>query len=210
MRSALRWLLLALFLVANGFIVFWVWRRSTEPAEAVAPTKVEQQRASSEAWSQTDKMAYDLIAKWNRAAVIKLDSDQLAAAVESLPETNCIDLADGAVAINTNDVPRQVKEDLDLAVTGFLRATVAGTADALIDYMRGRSEIVDPKRRAGWEKSLRKRGVADPEKLSDEEVHRVIMDFEPHWGGLLVESSCRQMWDGKNVPQKARSFDTNY
>jgi hypothetical protein len=96
-----------------------------------------------------------------------------------------------------------VKQDLDVALTGFLRSTRIATADALIDYMRGRSEIVDPKRRTSWAKLLRVNGVSDPEKLSDEEVFRTLFKSESHWSGLVVESSCRQMWDGKNVPQKS-------
>ena len=213
MRTGYRWLILLVFLIVNGFVIAWAWRSLSAPepapAAAAAATTDEQRRAVSEHWGRTDKMAYDLIAKWKRAAVVKLDSDRLPAAVESMPEGHCIDLPDGAVSIESGTVPRQVKQDLDAAVTGFLRATGIGTADALIDYMRGRSEIVDSKRRTVWEKSLRKKGMAEPEKLSGEELYRAIFKPEPHWNGLAVESSCRQMWDGKNVPQKNLRFDTS-
>jgi hypothetical protein len=154
-------------------------------------------------------LAYDLIARWKRAAVIKLDSDELAAAIESLPEAGCIDLPDGAVALSSSDVPRHVKQDLDAAVTGFLRATGVGTSDALIEYMRSRGEIVDPKRRIGWQKSLTKRGVKTPDKLSDEELYRSVFKAEPHWSGLVAESSCRQLWDGNSMPNKSLHFDVS-
>jgi hypothetical protein len=169
----------------------------------------ERRRAASEHWGRTDKLAYDLIAKWNRASVVKLDSDQLAAAVESLPEANCIALPDGAEPLDSGALTRQVKQDLNAAVTGFLRATRIGTTDALIEYMRGRSEIVDPKRRAGWLRLQRKRGNTGLEQLSDEELYKSIFKPEPHWSGIVVESSCRQLWDGKQVPQKNLGFDTS-
>ena len=178
MRKPYRWLILLVFLVVNGFIITWAWRslKAPGPAPAAAPVQTmdDRGRAASEHWGRTDKLAYDLIAQWNRAAVVKLDFEELAAAVESLPASGCIDLPDGAVSIDSAALPRQVNQDLDAAVTGFLRATRIGTADALIDYMRGQSEIVDPKRRTGWEKALRKKGVAEPEKLSDEELYRTM------------------------------------
>jgi hypothetical protein len=214
LRKACRWLMLLTFVVVNGIIVFWVWRsfKPLEPAAAAIQKTDDRRRAASEHWGRTDKLAYDLIAQWNRAAVVKLDSVQLSAAVESLPSSHCIDLPDGAVSIDSGALPRQVMQDLDAAVTGFLRATRIGTADALIEYMRTRSEIIDPKQRIGWEKGLRKKGVADPEKLSDEELYRAIIatfKLEPHWSGIVVESSCRQLWNGKNVPQKNLRFDTS-
>jgi len=216
MRKAYRWLILLVFLVVNGLIIAWAWRNSQAPAPV--PTAATAQKSEktdepsqdfSEHWGRTEKLAYELIAEWNRGAVLKLDSDELPAAIESLPEAGCIDLPDGAVPIGSGTVPRPVKQDLDAAVTGFLRATAIATADALIDYMRGRSEIVDPKRRTGWEKGLRKNRVADPEKLSDEELYKAIFEPEAHWSGLVVESSCRQMWDGKHVPPKNLRFDTS-
>jgi hypothetical protein len=75
--------------------------------------------------------------------------------------------------------------------------------------MRGRSETIDHEWRAFSEKWRRKKGKLNLEKLSDEEFYRLISKPEPHWRGLVVESSCRQLWDGKNVPQKALRFDTS-
>jgi hypothetical protein len=214
MRKAYRWLVLLLFLVANGLIITWAWRtlNPTGFAPVPVPTAEEQHRAVSEHWGRTDQLAYDLIAQWKRAAVIKLDSQELDAAIERLPEAGCIDLPDGGIALNSSDVPRHVKQDLDAALTGFLRATGVGTPDALIDYMRGRGEVVDPKPRAGWQKGLSKSGVANLEKLSDEQLYRAMrttFNLIPHWSGLAPEPSCRQLWDAKQVSTKSLKFDAS-
>lgn len=84
MRKAYRWLLLLVFVAVNGFVIAWAWRslKAPEPTAAPVETTDERRRAVSEHWGRTDKLAYDLIAQWNRAAVVKLDSDQLPAAVE--------------------------------------------------------------------------------------------------------------------------------
>jgi hypothetical protein len=211
MRMAYRWLILLVFLVINGFVIAWAWRgvQAPEPAPAAAPVETAETRrlAAIDHQARTDKMAYDLIAQWNRAAVVKLDSDELAAAVESMPASGCIDLPDGAVAIDVGKVPQKVKADLDAAITGFLRTTIAKNADSLIAYMRGRSEIVDPRRRTGWEKGLSKVGATNLEKFNAEELYRLIFKPEPHWRGLVADSSCRQLWDGKKAPQKTGHFD---
>src|SRR5687768_912137 len=127
MRKAYRWLLLLGFVVVNGSIVFWAWRQLSDAADEVrerdqvsrpgqsnpdrsrkteivvnpSSTKEERERASSELAANTEKMAYDLIAKWNRDPVIDLDSDELSAAVESLPEADCILLPEGAITIGS-------------------------------------------------------------------------------------------------------------
>ena len=165
MNAHRSWILLV-FLVVVGLVIGWA-RLGVEAAQpAAAQVQTAQERLAAEErrlaalvyQARTDKMAYDLIAQWNRAAVVKLDSDELAAAVESMPASGCIDLPDGAVAIDVGKVPQKVKADLDAAITGFLRTTIAKNADALIAYMRGRSEIVDPKRRTGWGCWMRRNG----------------------------------------------------
>ena len=216
MRSPVRWLLLLAFVVLNGFIVYWVWQNLSPPdqqpedseqqlAKPEPPstqTKAEQQRAGAELTGRTDKMAYDLIAKWKRDPVINLESDELPSAVESLPEAGCIGLPDGAIAMESAALSTSVKRDLDTAVTGLLQAYREGTSDALIKYMRGRGKVVGQDQGNRIERILASQGVKELEKLTDEDVYRTMWTtFKPnaHWSGLVADSSCRQFWDGKNV-----------
>jgi hypothetical protein len=158
-------------------------------------------------------MAYDQIAKWNRDSAISLDSEGLQSAVESMPGANCIGLPSGAVAINSASLELPVRQDLNAAVIGLLRAYKVGTPEALISYMRERGKTVNPKWRRFSEKALPKGGIAEPEKMSDEEQYRAswtTFKLNPHWSGLAVESSCRQFWNGKNVlVKRLQFFDSN-
>jgi hypothetical protein len=121
MGKSYRWLILLVFLVVNSVIIAWVWRNSQTPGPAPAAAAAqktdektdEPSQDFSEHWGRSDKLAYDLIVQWNRAAVMKLDSEELPAAIESMPEAGCIDLPDGAVPIGSGAVPRPVKQDLD-------------------------------------------------------------------------------------------------
>jgi hypothetical protein len=102
---------------------------------------------------------------------------------------------------------------LNAAVTGLLRAYKVGTPEALISYMRERGKTVNPKWRKFSEKALQKQGIAEPEKMSDEEQYGAMwttFKLDPHWSGVAVESSCRQFWNGKKVPLKGlQFFNTN-
>ena len=239
MRSPFRWLLLLAFVVLNGFIVYWAWRNLSDGADEAgdrvqvsrqdpsepAPsrkseivvnpssTKEELYQASLELQGRTEKMAYDLIAKWKRDPVINLESDELTAAVESLPEADCILLPSGAIAIGSPMLPKPVKQDLDTAVAELLRAYRDATPDAVIKYMSGRGKIVDPALRKRMERAFVKQGISDLAKLTDEDVYRTMwttFNANPHWSGLVADLSCRQFWDGKNVQfNRVDSFNQN-
>ena len=240
MRTAYRWSLLVVFVLANGALIVWAWRNLSDAADEIrerapesrqpqfgpaAPgkssivvnpssTQEERQRASTEWYARTDKMAYDLIAKWNRDPVIKLASDELPAAVESLPEADCILLPEGAIAINSATLSEPVKRDLDTALTALLQAYRHQTSDAVIEYMLGRGKVVDPDQRKRMERALVKKGIKELEKLSDEDVYRTMcttFQANAHWSGLVADSSCRQFWDGKKVPlNRVGSFNQNF
>jgi hypothetical protein len=159
-------------------------------------------------------MAYDLIAKWNRDPVIDLDSTELRSAVESLPEADCILLPEGAIAIGSAALPQPVRQDLDTAVLGLLQASRDATPDAVLKYMGGRGKVVDPGLRKRMGPMLVKRGITDVEKLTDEDVYRTMwttLKADPHWSGLVADSSCRQFWDGKKAAfNRVRSFNQNF
>ena len=240
MRTAYRWSLLVVFVFANGALIVWAWRNLSDAADEIrdrapesrqpqsgpaAPgksgivvnpssTKEESKRASAEWYARTEKMAYDLIEKWNRDPVINLNSDELPAAVESLPETDCILLPEGASAINSATLPEQVKRDLDTALTALLQAYRHQTSDAVIEYMLGRGKVVDPDQRKRMERALVKKGIKELEKLSDEDVYRTMcttFQANAHWSGLVADSSCRQFWDGKKVPlNRVGSFSQSF
>jgi hypothetical protein len=209
-------------------MIVWVWRNLSDAADEIrdraaesrppqsAPaasgksgivvnpssTQEERDRASKEWYARTDRMAYDLIEKWNRDPVINLASDELPAAVESLPEADCILLPEGAIAINSASLPAPVKRDLNTAVTGLLHDYRDATPDAVIEYMSERGKVVNPDERKRMERALVKQGK-DLEKLSDEDVYRTMcttFKANAHWSGLVADSSCRQFWDGKKVP----------
>jgi hypothetical protein len=225
MRRSLRWLLIFAFVVVNCGIVVWVWRElsnatdeirqrdqpsqsgadpSSEPEIAINPsaTKEELGQASRELSANTDKMAYDLIAKWNRDPVIKLDSDELRFAVESLPEADGILLPEGAITLSSATLSEPVKQDLDSAVTGLLQSYRHATPEAVIKYMSGRGKVVDPNLRKRMGRALAKQGIDDLEKLTDEDVYRTMwttFKASPHWSGLVADSSCRQFWNGNKV-----------
>jgi hypothetical protein len=123
-----------------------------------------------------------------------------------------------------------VRRDLDSAVTGLLQAYRDATPDAVIKYMSDRGKIVDPGLRKRVEQAARRRAerakrkgvepteVQEPaielEKLTDEGVYRRIWNeskSNAHWSGLVADSSCRQFWDGKNVPfNRVRSLNQNF
>jgi hypothetical protein len=97
---------------------------------------------------------------------------------------------------------RSVKRDLDTAVTGLLQAYREGTPEALIKYMRARGKVVGQDNSNRMERLLAKQGLKDLEKLTDEDVYRTMwttFERKAHWSGLVADSSCRQVWDGKNV-----------
>jgi hypothetical protein len=59
---------------------------------------------------------------------------------------------------------------------------------------------------------LLKKGVSEPDKLSDEDQYRTMwttFKTNAHWSGLVVEASCRQFWDAKNIALKNTGFDIN-
>ncbi len=212
MGTPFRWLLLVLFVLVNGVIVYWAWQQVTDPAGPDPISKAAAQRSGSEEFGRTESLAYDLIEKWNREPAIALGSEDLPSAVESLPEAGCIGLPSGAVAIESRSLPASVKQDLDTAVIGLLQAYRDGKPDSVINYMRGRGQTISGNFRKFVERALLNRGVADPEKLSDEDQYRAMwttFQSNAHWSGLVADSSCRQFWDGKKVLPARLRFDIN-
>ncbi len=255
MRKRFRWLLLVAFLVVNGGIVHWAWRELSDAADEVrdrseasqsgpavsnssrksqiainpSSSKEELRKASAEFRANTEKMAFDLIAKWNRDQVVNLDLDHLASAVESLPEAGCILLPEGAIMISSAELQAPVKRDLDAAVTGLLKAYRDGKPDAVIKYMSERGKVVDSDLRKRVERAERKRAeraerkqpksgeiikdnIVDLETLTDEDVYRTMWaKSNAHWSGLVADSCCRQFWDGRNAAfDRVSSFNRSF
>jgi hypothetical protein len=102
MRKSFLIALLILFVVVNGLIIFWAWNRFTDPPDSEPETRSEIRRRVSEEYGRTESLASDLTAKWNREAVIPLDSEELDSHIESLPEGDCIGLPSGAIAIDSS------------------------------------------------------------------------------------------------------------
>ena len=208
-RRHLIWLL-ATFVSFNLGILIWVWRHSSR--SPLDDQREARERASKE-FEKTSALAYDLIATWNSNPTLALTSNELEAQIRSLPDNGCVQLPNGAIPVAIDSLPTQVRSDLDTAITGLLRAYVIGGPNPMINYMRERGQKLNPAIRKAIETSLSKRGVPNSAALSDEDLYRrmwITFAGNSHWSGVVIKSSCRQSWDGKNVPLAGlKRFDIN-
>ncbi|HUY92422.1 MAG TPA: hypothetical protein VMV10_27010 [Pirellulales bacterium] len=189
-----------LFLALNGALVYRAWRRPAESGSA--PLNPEEAKFQEDA-PKREAMANAWIAEWNSSNAIPIMSAELPAAIASLKGGNCLPVQSPGVAVNFKALDNAQVEDLNAAITGFLRAYAAGDAEAVIRYMHDRGKRFDSSRRHFLEKGMKSKGETDFERLSNEELYArawKVKNGGAHCESLVADCSCRQVWDGMKLP----------
>jgi len=196
------WLVLAVvFIVVNLTALFYAWRRraadrSIHHLAESRQERLERALSTAEAW----------ISEWNSFEPLRLDSPKLDAAIAGMRADDCLALEAGAEPIPIANIsPRQL-DDLNLAIVGLLRAYATGSPEPVIEYMKDRGERFDRAMRGWIESKMKKKVAGDFAAFSDDELYAQfwrVLNCNSHWQGLVVESSCRQIWDGRKADSKA-------
>lgn len=195
---------LVLFLGLSCALAWWTWRRFDESQTAL---KV------SDDFAMTDRLASTLVAQWNKNPATNLKSPQLPATVKALRHADCIRLPSAALPLDLRSLPDVAQQDLEAALAQFLQAYAAADPEAVLDFHRQRRQIVNPQLRPVMERTLSKRGVPEPSRLSDEDLFRSLWTStktSPHWSGLVTAASGLQVWNGRDLPfDRLQAFEVN-
>lgn len=172
--------------------------------------KAQEERAAD--LKKKDAIAARLAAEWNQGRVTSLKSTDLPAAVCGMRSEGCLRVSTSAPAIHRSDLRADQSADLDTAITGLLTAFGKVDPAAVLGYVHERGEQFDDTLEQLLKKQLLRRGQTDLDGISGDELFTrwwKILKINGQWRGLVADSSCLQIWDGKLLSfEQITNFDT--
>lgn len=189
-----------------GLNFFLIARRQNPSAQK----KAKAIQAATAKFTQHQLEADELIDRWNSGSLTRIDSPNLATAVKSIPNGNCLPLPVGGVPW-IEPLPDACSADLQAAIVGLLKAYEADDSQIFVDYMHDRGQHFSKSKREAYEKVLRRKGNQRSAELTDEQVFVEFWNLgrTQAWRAIAVDSSCVQIWNGKAASLKTLSQFAN-
>lgn len=202
MRRTVILLIFAAVLLTNGLFIFHARRERAARNDAASDGLAANAAKREEALSKRRAHAADLMEKWSEDRAVPIASDDLPTIVATISSVDRLFAPREAKPYARSELSAEQSADLNAAIVGMLRAYATDEAETVIQYMRDRGKTVDHEARKTLESALRKHGQAEFDALNDEQLFANLWAAIPcrsHWFGLLIDSTCLQLWDGTGL-----------
>jgi len=142
------------------------------------------------------------VSKWYAHDAIRIDAAEFVQAIKKMQANPALMIPPGAVAISPESFSMEERQDLDLAVSGLMRAFSSPGPDSNFAYIESRGEKLGLEHRQSLEKFLKRTDSSSLEELSDRDFllrYWHLSKLKNVWSGFVPELSGWAIWDGKKV-----------
>jgi hypothetical protein len=164
------------------------------------------------------KLQADLLAKWDKGTIVRLDSKELPKTISSIADKGTFPPPKNGTKVDLDTLTEEIRTDLDNAITGLIRAYCSELqTTAVISYMKERNESLDVKYLGDIRTDLKqtlKMSDDDLRAMPNDDLLRLFRgdDVLSHWSGVQPEDSFKHVWKSSEVlsSQVMADFATNY